>query len=284
MRWERRLARTPPGAFINKAAIAKVIADHLWDTGERPDTDTRLARRIKDRVYRALAGDVISAETLEWFMDAFDMTEEHRTRLWAARFPRITETDGGPVIDTLRRPQFVPLKQRHRTIAVFERRRIGPAGFAIDHRTTRALLAYDDKLESFPVRPGRGTRTIRVQRGGFVAARHEFVNSASVIEISLNAPLRRGQVTSLEYELEFEPGANASQEYRRVAHARCENVDIVVQFDPVRVPRAVWWTIWNDYRKGEVLFREPAALDREQCVHRFLPYLENSAVGFCWAW
>ncbi|MBO2459705.1 hypothetical protein [Actinomadura violacea] len=263
--------------------MAKVIAEHLWSSGERPDTDTALPRKIKDRVYRALAGDLVSAETLTWFAEAFGMTGEDRERLWTLRFPDPAGS-GGPVVNSLRGPQFVPLPQRHRTISIFERRRIGPAGTVIGHRTTRALLACEDAVTSYPYRLPGGARRVHVQRGGHITARHDFADSSPVVEITLSTPLCRGQVASLEYDVEFEAQAGPALEYRRVAHARCENVDIVVEFSPEHRPGRVWWTVWDDFRGGTVLHQEPAVLDAEGCAHRFVPFLENAAVGFRWAW
>lgn len=68
--WETRIARLGKSA-LNEAAIARVLAEHLWDVGERPDTDVELPRRLRDRVSRALDGSVLSAETLRWFIAAF---------------------------------------------------------------------------------------------------------------------------------------------------------------------------------------------------------------------
>ncbi|MEU5988565.1 hypothetical protein ABZ806_06285 [Spirillospora sp. NPDC047418] len=283
-RWERRLGRSQPDGALNKAAVAKVIAEHLWDTGERPDTDSRLARKIKDRVYRALSGDLISAETLTWFVEAFGMTDNDRERLWTLRFPPVRGSVGGPVVNTLRHPQFVPVPQRHRTVAVFERRMIGPAGTVVGHQTTSAILAREDGVTGYPYRLVRGARAVRVRHGGRVTARHEFSGASPVLEITFNTPLRKGQVASLEYDVEFAPQAHPAGEYRRVAHSRCENVSITVQFAPERRPAQLWWTVWDDYRGGEILHEESTRLDVENCAHRFIPYLENAAVGFRWTW
>ncbi|GAA1883255.1 hypothetical protein [Actinomadura bangladeshensis] len=282
-RWEQRLGRALPDGALNKAAVAKVIAAHLWDTGERPDTDAGLPRKIKDRVYRALSGELISAETLTWFVEAFDMAGDDRDRLWTLRFPDAAGPIG-PVVDSLRHPQFVPLPQRHRTIAVFERRLIGADGTVIGHRTTSAVLACEDGVTGYPYRLVRGARAVRVRHGGRVTTRHEFSGAAPVIEITFNTPLRRGQVASLEYDVEFARQAQCSSEYRRVAHSRCENVDIIVQFAPEHRPSQVWWTVWDNYRGGEIVHQEPAPLDVETCAHRYVPYMEHAAAGFRWIW
>lgn len=70
--WELRVDR-PGSRPVNEAAVARVLAEYLWEVGERSDTDTELLRRLRDRVSRALAGSVLSAETLRWFVEAFDI-------------------------------------------------------------------------------------------------------------------------------------------------------------------------------------------------------------------
>jgi hypothetical protein len=93
-----------------------------------------------------------------------------------------------------------------------------------------------------------------------------------------------GQVGSLEYQANFAPGSSVMTEYRQVAHARTDNVDIVVQFHHKRLPHRVWWTVWDDYRDGTVLAEQPVTLDPDGRAHRYLPYLENAAAGFRWEW
>jgi len=68
--WEQRVDR-PSELSINEAAVARVLAEYLWESGERPDTDTDLPRRLRDRVSRALTASSLSAETLRWFVKAF---------------------------------------------------------------------------------------------------------------------------------------------------------------------------------------------------------------------
>jgi hypothetical protein len=73
-------------------------------------------------------------------------------------------------------------------------------------------------------------------------------------------------------------------EYRQVAHARADNVDIVVQFDPASHPRRIWWAVWDNYRGGTLLEQQLASLGSDGCAHRFLPSLEDAAAGFRWEW
>lgn len=62
--------------------MAEVLAEWLWDSGEAPDSDTRLPRKLKDRVSRALAGQYIAPQTLRMFIEAFDLAPDLSDELW----------------------------------------------------------------------------------------------------------------------------------------------------------------------------------------------------------
>ncbi|MFG2617228.1 hypothetical protein ACGFXC_06355 [Streptomyces sp. NPDC048507] len=298
-REQRRVRRGPAahaGTGPGASAVARVLALHLWETGERADTETDLPRRLKDRVHRALTGGILSRETLEWFVGAFAMPAQDATAL-RARWAGSEEGEGsggaggagaaagqGPIAHTLTAPQFLPLRQRHRTVSVFERHVLGPDGAPLRHRTTRAIMASEDGVTAFPCRLPPGAVGVRVLRGARVTARHELPGSTPVLELTLPAPLAAGQIVSLEYEVAYGPGPRPATEYRRVAHARAENLDLVVEFPRRLRPRRVWWSTWDDHADGRLLSRSPAPLAPDGSVHRFVPALEHAAAGFHWTW
>jgi hypothetical protein len=282
-RWRKSRRRGLARETLSQAAVAQVIADYLWSSGERPDDEMGLPRGLKDRVHRALRGEILSGETLTWFIDAFRMTDQDARRLRdslaADQFPA-----GAPVVDTLRSRERLPIPQRHRTVAVFERHIVGEDRRVVAHRTTRAIVACEDGVDSYPYRFVPGATGVAMLHGGRVTARHEPPGSSPILEITLSTRLQRGQIAPLEYEVEFSQDAEVASEYRRVAHARADNVDIVIQFHPGQLPRRLWWTVWDDHTDGNVLRREEAHLDLDGCVHRWVPYLENAVAGFNWAW
>lgn len=282
-RWQEYQRRVPVPGTLNQAAVAQVIAQQLWDSGERPESEISLPRSLKDRIHRALHGAVISPETLTWFIEAFNMTGGDADRLRACMYgeqPRSAE----PIVDTLRYPSQLPLPQRHRTVAVFERRIIGVHRRAITHHTTRAITACEDIVYSYPCRQFPDAKRMTVLHGGRLGTVHRPAQGSPVVEIALSTPLRKGLVGSLEYAAEFGPSSDIAIEYRQVAHARADNVDIRVQFNRAAHPRRIWWTIWDDYRDGSILDQEAVCLDQDGCAHHFIPYLENAAAGFRWHW
>jgi hypothetical protein len=281
--WQRLQRRSLTRNVLSQSAVAQVIAKHLWDSGERSDSKTGLPRELKDRVHRALHGEALSGETLNWFIDAFQMTDQDAGKLRETLASGLSRL-GTSVIDTLRPPQWLPIQQRHRTVSAFERHIIGPDRRAIAHKTMRAIVAREDGVDSYPYRFVPGASNVVVLHGGHVTARLEPPGSSPILEITLSTQLQRGQIASLEYQVEFRPDADIASEYRRVAHARADNVDIVVQFHRSQLPDRLWWTIWDDHKDGNVLGQEEVSLDPDGCVHRFVAYLENAAAGFCWEW
>ena len=71
-------------------------------------------------------------------------------------------------------------------------------------------------------------------------------------------------------------------QYRRAAMRRAENFDFRVEFHPDRLPREVWWAVWDGV-DGDVI-ADPFALDSQHSVHRFMRSLERTVVGFHWVW
>ncbi|WP_328863831.1 hypothetical protein [Streptomyces virginiae] len=171
-----------------------------------------------------------------------------------------------------------------RTVSVFERHVIGRDGAPERHRTTRAVMACEDGVGSFPCRLPPGAVDVTVLRGARVGARREFPGSTPVVELAFPAPLAAGQIASLEYEVVYGSFRERVTEYRRVAHARADNVDLVVEFPSAPRPARVWWATWDHHRDGTVLGETPVALARDGSVHRFVPALEHAAAGFRWAW
>ena len=77
--WERFALRSGPQ--LSEAAVCRALASHLWDAGERPESDHTLPRRLRDLVSRALSGRVLTRRTVMWFVEAFAMRAADRDHL-----------------------------------------------------------------------------------------------------------------------------------------------------------------------------------------------------------
>lgn len=81
--WQRHVRRQGDAGLINQAAVARVLAQWLWDAGEVSESDELLPRRLKDPISRALAGQVRLPVLLkEAVIDAFDLDEDIADLLW----------------------------------------------------------------------------------------------------------------------------------------------------------------------------------------------------------
>ncbi|MCK2218368.1 hypothetical protein MF672_031925 [Actinomadura sp. ATCC 31491] len=281
--WQRHQHRRPAADVMNKHAIAMVLSDHLVDSGIFSESETRLNRKLKDRVGRALDGKILSAETLSWFIDAFCMTPHDEHMLREAHSAG-TISANVPLVNTLRLPQKLPMPQRHRTIMLFERRVIDATGRAVTHHSTHTIVACEDGVDSYPCFPYSRASDIVVIHGGHLVEAPDTTADPSVATIALSVSLSEGESTSFEYQRNFHPSADVDTEYRRLVNARTQNIDFVVQFHSLHLPRRVWWAVWDDYQGGQVVEQMPVALDLQHRAHRFLPYMENAVAGFRWTW
>ena len=81
---EKWLRYAPVGGHgIHQGAVACVLADHLWDSGSEPRSNTDLPRRLKDTVSRALSGKTLSRRALTLFIAAFEVDDATAKELWA---------------------------------------------------------------------------------------------------------------------------------------------------------------------------------------------------------
>ena len=180
---------------INLAAVSRVLSEYLWEAGERPDTDLDLPRDIKDRVRRALTGQYLTAETLNWFVRAFEMTDDDEESLWATYTRR--SLDRG-ISHTMVAPRPMAKPQRHRTLALFERYIIDPAGRLRERHTYHVILAMEDGVDSYMFNHEADVDAIRVAHQGRVGGHYEYGGGLQADEILIGRTLRKGESASIE--------------------------------------------------------------------------------------
>ncbi|MFF9057037.1 hypothetical protein ACF09Z_38555 [Streptomyces erythrochromogenes] len=92
----------------------------------------------------------------------------------------------------------------------------------------------------------------------------------SVAGLAALVPLEAGQIASPEYGAVHAPSREPTAGYHRVAHARADSVDLVVEFLLSRRPAHAWRAV-RDHHQG-------------RWAHRFVPALEHAAAGFRRTW
>jgi len=280
-RWQDQAERRR-STDISLAGVARVIAAHLWATGERPDTATSLPRDIKDRVRRALAGESLTPQTLSWFIAAFGMDERDERSLWATLAgDRDQHTGISHTITSTRDP--AP-RQRHRTIALFERYSVAEDRSFASRTTLQTIMAIEDGVDTYPFSHEPAVHRVDVRYGGSLGRQYVDGDGLHTAVIVLDRRLCHGETAALEYVCRYPDGGCRATQVRRAARDRAENVDIAVQFPESAVPRRVTWAVWPDYRDGDPVAEEPVSLDARHCAHRFVRFIEETVVGFRWEW
>ena len=188
--WRKRVARDYTG--LSQAAVAKVIEEYLWDSGERSENTTGLARQLKDRVSRALNGEALSTETLGWFIAAFDMDKGDENHLWATFGGKENDIDG--ISCTLRRQREIIRRQCHRTISLVERYSLDSYGSMLLRRTHHAIRAIEDGVDIYIFNHEPQASAIEVIHGGHLGKRYEYGGGLTNVEIILDKPLRKMEV------------------------------------------------------------------------------------------
>lgn len=280
-RWQEQAERRRSGD-ISKAGVAKVIALHLWGSGERDDSETALARNLKDRVRRALDGEAITPQTLTWFVEAFGMDSRDEQTLWATF--AVDQQAATGVSHTMITERRLALRQRHRTITLFERYTIGADRSFLVRHTLQTIMALEDGVDVYPFDHESATERVEVVYGGSLGKRYLYADGLRMDAIMLERTLKRGETVSLEYLTTYRQGDYRAHELRRSARGRSENIDIAVAFDARSLPCAVYWAVWPDQLTGTPVSEEPMPLDDRNSVRRFIPFIEETTVGFRWDW
>ncbi|HEX4259180.1 MAG TPA: hypothetical protein VH089_29100 [Streptosporangiaceae bacterium] len=293
--WEQYAERSRPG-HINQLAVAEVLARHLWEYPRRSGDAEVLPRQLKDTASRALSGKLLSKAALRLFIDAFDLPRFEQDQLWklwggSAR----TRVLSGP--GSLRGPARQELETaigpaQHRTLSVHDHHYVGADGLALRTRTLQVVEAIADQVERIPYLYDTSALSIDLVQGctGLGSAIREVTSGVFATDLQLARTLDYGETATLEYVTTFSyqtigPAELVGEyaEYRRAVRRRMENVDLRVEFDPGRLPAAVWWASWDGI-DGAVDQQEQVDLDAQNSAHHFLQALENAVVGFHWEW
>ena len=270
---------------VHQLSVAKVLAAELRRHPQRNYDFDVGHEQLAHMVSRALkpTGTVLSRDTLQLFIRAFDMSDEHARLLW-----RQWEGDdlARVVVGQLPQPgrQGCPAASSYRTVSLREYHYLGPDGRPVTHRTARDIRSLVDGLSQ--CRYSFDTADVEVERisGGQPGPPYQRRGNVWAVDITLPRTLSTGDEHSLEFETRFRYLGPVETCVRRVAHERLENVVIRVEFHPARLPRKVYWAEWLDYREpwAPVVQEQPVSLDREHATDHRLDVVYRAVVGFRW--
>jgi hypothetical protein len=270
---------------VHQMSVAKVLAAELRKNPRRDDDADVTHDQLVHIVSRALKpkGTVLARDTLELFIRAFDITDEHASILWRQwagdEMARV-------VTGQLPAPEDAPASgaPAYETIALREYHYLGPDGRPVAHRTVRDIRSLADGFDEY--RYSFDTSDVTVQRisGGQPGEPRHRYGSIWSVDITLPRTLENGDEHSLEFETRFHYTRPVEPCLRRAAHARFENVVVRVEFHPDKLPHKVYWAEWLDYREPNIVViqEELVTLDAEHAVHHRLDVLNRAVVGFRW--
>ena len=274
-RWQQASRRPTPGDLISVAAVSRVVVEHLWDSGQRPETTSD--RAVRDRVRRALNGQLCSPETLGWLLEAFQMTDAEEREL-SGLLRRDLKPRGAS--GHLRRGTLPAVQ--HRTRSLNEFHVLGADRLPTRHHTVQVIEALVADYEVYPYRFDTPCARVTVIQGGVAGPVYPMAEGIWAVDITLTRPLQTGETTSVVYDTRFAYDEPPAPEFRRAALTRVDSVNLKVTFDRAALPAAVWWAQWD--LGSEPVDEHLVDLDAQHSVERFLPLLDSSIVGFRWEW
>ncbi|MPV51367.1 MULTISPECIES: hypothetical protein [unclassified Pseudactinotalea] len=274
--------------MIHQRAVAQVVAEYLWETGQVDDAVTDLPRRLRDRISRALAGTSLSTETLRWFIEAFDMNQIHADSLWnryrndAARAPSGVGIYAPPGNNGEPRRPVSRADYRVRTLDEFHQ--LGPDGLPNVHQTYVVIEALA-RLERYTFQFDTDHASVEVLRGGTRGASYPNPDRPEIwaVDIEFADALTPGETAALEYRTFFHyPGA-PEPVFRRIILDAIPAVTMEVRFNEARLPARVWWSTWESI-DSHAIDESVTPVDRGGTAHRFLENTPPGIFGFRWAW
>jgi hypothetical protein len=264
---------------LSRAAVAAVLAAHLFDTGEvggehRP-------RSLENRVGRALNGTRLSDRTLELFIAAFGMTDAHAEELRALLHGR-PATAALNVAEALRGERPKP-PRTVRTLQVAEHHEVG-ADRSPSLHVTRQLLEAVEETDRYHYVFDTPHAAVSVSSGGTaVDAFRVSGTPLCVVEILLSERLLPGQTTHLEFRTVFSYPAPPAPEFRRGVTASVRHVAMTVRFSPLARPRQVLRARWGDVGATEPTEAVPVELVGGETSLELVPD-GPCVVGYAWTW
>jgi hypothetical protein len=267
--WEKHAVAPQPGE-VDPAAIAAVINSE--STGEPVAVDV---------VRAAVDGTALTAQTLERFIEAFDLGPRLATRLRGLlRGSDSVRVITGSAVSGFR----VPGPLRHETLAVHELHTLGADGLPAEHQTIQVIKSTVDTLETYPYRFDTDQLVVEVVRGGRVGDMYRFNESIYGVDIVLDRPLGRGETTLMHYRLTFGYRTPPPTEFRRAVLGTMRDVTLWVQFHPEKVPARVWQARWDRLDGSRAVEEQLVELDGELSAQARYDHVEDSILGFHWSW
>jgi hypothetical protein len=266
--WEKRAVQARPGE-VDAGAVAEVLNG---DGGEPVPLPV---------VQAAVDATALSAQTLERFIERFDLGPRHATRLRGL-------LHGSDAVRVITGSALQELRAvgpaRHETLAVHELHTLGADGLPAEHQTIQVIRSTVDSLEYFSYRFDTDQLVVEVVRGGHVGDMYRVSDTLFGVDIVLDRPLGKGDTALMHYRMTFLYKTAPPPEFRRGVLGTMRDVTLWVQFHPDKVPARVWQARWDRLDDAAIIDEQLVELDGELSAQARYDHVEDSILGFHWDW
>jgi hypothetical protein len=266
--WEKHAVQADPGE-VDAVAVATVL---------NGDGDDPVPLPV---VQAAVDATALNAQTMERFIERFDLGPRHATRLRGLLHGSdAVRVITGSALQELRRVG----PARHETLAVHELHTLGADGLPAEHQTIQVIRSTVDSLEHFSYRFDTDQLVVEVVRGGHVGDIYRVSDNLFGLDIVLDRPLGKGDTALMHYRMTFLYRTAPPPEFRRGVLGTMRDVTLWVQFHPDKVPARVWQGHWDRLNDATVIEEQLVELDGELSAQARYDHVEDSILGFHWEW
>jgi hypothetical protein len=266
-------------ADLSRAAVAAVLAEHLYETGEVGDEHR--PRSLENRVGRALNGQRMSDRTLELFIASFGFAPEHADELRDLIRGRSSRSQL-VVASALAGERLIPPRTT-RTLQLAEEHTVGADRSPRQH-LTRQLLEAVTGTDRYHYAFDTEHAAVTVVAGGVPTTAFRVAGTPiHVVEIELDRLLLPGQTTHLAYRTLFSYPEPPEPVFRRGISPSVRHVAVTLRFDPAVQPRAVLRGRWDSVEATEPTDTAPVRLVGGQTSFELVPD-GRCVIGFTWEW
>ncbi|MEE6282421.1 hypothetical protein [Georgenia sunbinii] len=276
-RWSQQVRRRRD-TELSHTAVARVLRGV-----EAGETSTSLDA-LRDRVRRAVRGEVLAPPTLRLFIEGFAFTAAEQERLWAllSHRPRSRRTDrvgqaaagygGEAQVRTLSRAIDI---------------RVGPDRTSWVIRSTLTVQALVDDVAEFPLRFANdgvvptARSGCRIEPGPAPGA-----DGLRMLYIRFPRPLHAGEVHVYAYDLAYTARTGEVDRYVAGVVTPTAVMSVQVGFTPPQLPSRVLWRTWSslDLAEEDVVFEREVQLTGSHRASWTQQEVDSGLGGFEWHW
>lgn len=271
--WHQYEQRRRPGG-LNRSAIAKVIANAVADI-----TNVRV---LEDRLSDALRGRCASVETIRQIGQGFSFPASLVEKLIRLRSLEGVAAQKLLAEITQRGDQPRP----YRTVLLRETHYLNRAGLPCWHETMQTIQAVEDRVDTVEYRYKEEPNVVSVEEiaGGEVLGDPiDGGEGIRVTRIRLPQVLAVGQTAALTYKSRLTYSVVPEPAFRRGISPQVERIDIVVHFDPARLPMRVFRCEWPGADAAPTS-QQIVTIRADRTVQDFWRDPAAAFVGFNWIW